>query len=105
MDYKDLKNVARVRIYRTIYPDLPIEQWKLVSDTPGSEIRFNDDLKDEPKVPHYYRAQFLYKDGKLSGLSEPTVARPDLVVEAGKPRKIDKGSSSDHFKIEYRKPE
>lgn len=79
MNYNDMKNVKRTRIYRSMFPELPIEKWELVADMAGTGHRFNDDLANRPKVPHYYRAQYLFKDGKLSSLSDATVARNDLV--------------------------
>jgi hypothetical protein len=104
MDYKDLKNVAKTRIYRSIFPNLPIEQWKLVHEVPGADFRFNDSLKDEPRVPHYFCAQYVYKDGKLSGLSEPQCISFD---DSGRPVGAwgKKRPGADQFKIEYRKPE
>lgn len=104
MDYKDLKNVAKTRLYRSIFPDLPIEQWTLVHEEPGAGIRRNFSLKDQPRVPHYFRAQYVYKDGKLSGLSEPQCVSFDAF---GNPTGewAKRGRDADHFKIEYRKPE
>src|SRR5687768_15268626 len=106
MDYKDLKNVAKTRVYRSIFPNLPIEQWKLVHEAQGGTgFRFKDTgLKDEPKVPHYYRFQYVYKNGKLSGLSEPQQVSFDAF---GNPTGewAKRGRDADQFKIEYRKPD
>lgn len=102
MDYSDLKNVAKTRIYRSIFPFLPIEQWKLVYEGKGADFKANLSLKDEPRVPHYFRAQYVFKDGQLSGLSEPECVSFDDkgrgITPSGK-----NDPHSNHFKIEYRK--
>ena len=76
MDYTDISNVRRIRWYRSANPELPMEEWEMVADLPFFASNFKDDAPQKTGITHYYSARYVYKDGKLSGFSDPKECPP-----------------------------
>ena len=81
MDYKNIANARRMRVYRSTDPDLPFDKWKLVADTSIAAMKFTDDLSKEPHVRHYYRATYVFADGYEGTPSKMQSALPVGTVE------------------------
>jgi hypothetical protein len=70
MDYKNIANVRRMRVYRSTDPELPLKEWKLIADLPVAAMNFNDDLSKEPHIMHYYYSTYVFADGHEGSPSE-----------------------------------
>ncbi|MEQ1646618.1 MAG: hypothetical protein ABL959_24400 [Pyrinomonadaceae bacterium] len=76
IDYNDMRNVRRVRWYRSADRDLPLEVWEMVADLPIFASNFHDNTPNETRKTHYYTCRYVFADGCLSGFSAIKAAPP-----------------------------
>ncbi len=60
-----MRNVRRVRWYRSADRDLPLEVWEMVADLPIFASNFHDNTPNETKKTHYYTCRYVFADGCL----------------------------------------